>query len=502
MTARHTVCLQPIGVQHQVEHNTALRDILTNYGFEFPCNGKGTCGKCKIRLIAGNIETDKRHEDLLYQKKLSLEWRLACHSRITEDVTIYIDRSDCVVQTDSSYFNISPEEGYGIAIDLGSTTLAAQLVNLQNGYIEAEQTALNPQSTFGADIISRIAHAISSPAHSRQLTSLARQAIQHLIENLLVEHSYDIRKVVIVGNSVMHHLFCGIDVSPFAAYPYISSHNEMRRFTPQELSWDLPANCEITFLPNISHFVGSDILSGIEAVGMLGKEHYQALIDLGTNGEIAIGNRHKILCTSTAAGPAFEGVHISQGMRASTGAIYQIDETGKSIGVIGNVSPIGICGSGLIDAIHLFLKQGQIDYSGTLLTEDTDFLPICKGIGLTDKDIREYQLAKAAICTGIEILRRELNISMKDIEHIYITGGLGNYLNIEKAMNTGLLEIDCMEQVIKMSNSALLGARMFLFKEKQKNVTKILEVTQHCPLESHYDFQDIYCEKLFFSVGY
>ena len=189
-------------------------------------------------------------------------------------------------------------------------------------------------------------------------------------------------------------------------------------------------------------------------------------------------------------------------MRASTGAIYQIDETGKSIGVIGNVSPIGICGSGLIDAIHLFLKQGQIDYSGTLLTEDTDFLPICEGIGLTDKDIREYQLAKAAICTGIEILRRELNISMKDIEHIYITGGLGNYLNIEKAMNTGLLEIDCMEQVIKMSNSALLGARMFLFKEKQKNVTKILEVTQHCPLESHYDFQDIYCEKLFFSVGY
>lgn len=502
MIIRHTVCLQPIGVQHQVDHNTALRDILTNYGLDFPCNGKGTCGKCKIRLLAGNIETDNYHRDLLQQRKLSPEWRLACHSRITEDVTIYIDRSDCVVQTDNTYFNISPEDGYGIAVDLGSTTLAAQLVNLQNGHIEAEQTALNPQSAFGADIISRISHAISSPEHNRQLTSLARQAIQDLIKDIITGHINDLRKVVIVGNSVMHHLFCGIDVSPFAAYPYISSHNEMHRFTPQELGWDLPANCEITFLPNISHFVGSDILAGIEAIGMNSKERYQALIDLGTNGEIAIGNRHKILCTSTAAGPAFEGVHISQGMRASTGAIYQIDETGKSIDVIGNVTPTGICGSGLIDAIHLFLKQGKIDYSGTLLGENTDFLPICEGIGLTDKDIREYQLAKAAICTGFEILRRELNISMKDIEYIHITGGLGNYLNIEKAISTGLLEIDRMEQVIKVGNSALLGARMFLFEENQKDMTKILESTQHCPLESHHDFQDIYCEKLFFSLGY
>ena len=221
------------------------------------------------------------------------------------------------------------------------------------------------------------------------------------------------------------------------------------------------------------------------------------MIDFGFNGEIAIGNREKILCASTAAGPAFEGIHISQGMRASAGAIYQIDEHNNCPKIIGNGKAIGICGSGLVDAMYLFLKQRKIDTSGAI-TRGVPFLAVAGKIGITDKDIREFQLAKAAICTGIEILTKELNISIDDIEHLYIAGGLGNYLDIDKAIAIGLLEIKDKVKVIKVNNSALLGTRMFLFQNTIHDRTTILNIAQHCSLESHVNFQDIYCEKLFF----
>lgn len=493
----YKVKLEPIGKVCEVNSNTPLRDLIAEFSIEFPCGGNGLCGNCKVKLLAGDIKISEQHARILQKKQLSSEWRLACYSYITEDVTLYIHQCEHIIQTDQTIFSMQPESGYGIAIDLGSTTIVSQLVNLQNGHIEAVSTALNPQSIYGADIISRISYALSSQEHSIQLCQLIRNGIKKLIQEIIEKKPYEIRKVMISGNSVMYNLFCALDISSLAAYPFQSRENNIQEFTPQELNWPLPFECNIFFLPNISHFVGSDILSGIEAIQMHKKKRFQALIDLGTNGEIAIGNREKILCTSTAAGPAFEGLQISQGMRASTGAIYQIDENRNQIKVIGNSEAIGICGSGLVDAIHLFLKQKKIDYSGTIIG-DSHFLPIHGKIGLTDKDIREFQLAKAAICTGIEILTKELGISINDIEHFYISGGLGNYLDIDKAINVGLLEVKHKEQVRKMNNTALLGTRMFLFENTLHDRTTILSIAQHCSLEVHPSFQDIYCEKLFF----
>lgn len=495
---KHKVCLEPIHKELEVVHNTPLRDVLIDWGVEFPCGGRGFCGNCKVRILSGNIEMSDSHVALLNKKRLNTDWRLACLSRITEDVTIYVEQFQYIIQTDQTPFPIEPEEGDGIAVDVGSTTLVAQLMDLRNGKIKSVATSLNPQRQYGADIISRISYALASGEQASRLSWLSRNAIGDLIRELLPGHGHNVRKIVLVGNSVMHHLFCALDVRPLSVYPFQSPANDMQILRSDSLHWPLGTDCSIRFFPNMSHFVGSDILAGIEAVQMHKQDCFQVLMDLGTNGEIVVGNKERIMCTSTAAGPAFEGINISQGMKAATGAIYQVTENCQ-VKVIGNVSPVGICGSGLIDAIDLFLKQSYIDGSGAV-RDGGKYLPLCETVGLTDKDIREFQLAKSAIRTGLEILLTEMELSLDDIEHVYITGGLGSYLDIDKAIHVGLLDDKMRTKVVKLNNAALLGARMFLFDSTEQDWKSILQKSHYCTLESHPCFQDLFCSHLFFPM--
>ena len=497
-TMKHKVCLEPVHKELQVVHNTPLRDVLVDWGVEFPCGGRGFCGNCKVRIISGDIELNDLHIALLHKKKLGADWRLACLSRITEDVTLYLEQFHYLIQTDQTLFPIEPEKGYGIAVDLGSTTLVAQLIDLTTGTIKAVATALNPQRQYGADIISRISYALVSSEQAFRLSWLSRDAVGTLIKELLSGHEYEVCKVVLVGNSVMHHLFCALDVRPLSVFPFQSSVNALQILGSRALHWPLKEDCSIRFFPNISHFVGSDILAGIEAIRMHRQECFQALMDLGTNGEIVIGNKDRILCTSTAAGPAFEGINISQGMKAATGAICQVTEDGQ-VKVIGNVPPVGICGSGLIDAMDFFLGQGDVDSSGAV-KDGRKYLPLCDAVGLTDQDIREFQLAKSAVRTGLEILLAEMGLSLDDIEHVYVTGGLGNYLDVDKAINVGLFDEKMRTKVVKVSNAALLGAKMFLFDDTEEDWRSILRRTQYCALESHPCFQDLFCNNMFFPM--
>lgn len=498
---KHKVRIEPLGVEIEVDHETSLEDIVADYGIEFPCAGNGTCGNCKIKLLEGEIPLDQRHKELLAKKGLSHEWRLACFSRVTGDVTFYINPCEYMIEADNRTFEFVPEPGYGIAVDLGSTTIVSQLVNLQTGGVEAVCTDVNPQSRFGADIISRITFAMQSDENRWQLCQLVRECIYRQLTSLLARMC-EVRRVSIVGNTIMHHLFADLDVTPLAMSPFQSPHNEAKWFTPQDLDWTLlPAACVICFLPNISHFVGSDILAGIYAIDMQRQERYQILLDLGTNGEMVIGNRDRILCTSTAAGPAFEGINISQGMRASTGAIYKIEEAAEGslhCSVVGNRAAVGICGSGLVDAIYWLLKRNKVDYSGALTEIEARFVPLTNKVGLTDKDIREFQLAKAAICTGMQLLLNELGISIKDVEHVYLAGGLGTYLHPEHAISIGLLEISEKGQLVKVGNSALTGAKRLLFQGADQEVETLLATIEHCSLESKQAFQDVYFEKIFF----
>ena len=241
--------------------------------------------------------------------------------------------------------------------------------------------------------------------------------------------------------------------------------------------------------------MGSDILAGIAATQIFEQDNYSILIDLGTNGEIVIGNKVQIVCASTAAGPAFEGAKISQGMRATTGAISSVDFVDNKFvsHVIGNVPAKGICGSGLVDAMALLLDQGKIGMFGEINSGE-DVIELTPGVKLTQQDIREFQLAKAALATGVQVLLNQLNLSYNDIEKVYIAGGFGNFLNVKNLIRCGLIE--CKEEkIIKFGNTALIGAKMFLFKAE--DYTKnILQKTKHINLEGDPSFQDIYIEKM------
>lgn len=490
---KHTIRLHPLGKELKVNDQTPLTDLLHEFGTEFPCGGKGTCGKCRIRLLDGEIMVSDKQRERLDYFRLAPDERLACMSRCTGDLTLHIEQFDHLILADETTFEFVPGNGFGVAVDLGTSTIVAQLVDLATAGILAVETMVNPQVKFGADLISRIQSGLDG--HAAEMTSLIRAAIGGMISRMLEQHPVVPEKVVLVGNTVMQRIFSGSDLSPLSSYPFRVDDLGLKTFTPSELNWGFEVSGELAFYPGLGSFVGSDILAGIAATGLYKKEKYTILVDLGTNGEIAIGNRERILCTSTAAGPAFEGANLSMGMHAVTGAISSVSLVdGKIVPItIGNSQPRGICGSALIDAVAVLRKTGQIGLFGEIESGE-DWIPLSGKIGLTQKDIYEFILAKAAIATGIEILTGKLGAEESDIDEIYIAGGFGNYINTENLLNTGMIESSA-GKIHKMGNTALIGAKMFLF-ENDLPVQKILAKTTHINLEGTPDFQDIYISKM------
>ncbi len=490
-----TVHLVPVGKKIPARRGTCLIDILHEYGVEFPCGGKGSCGKCKVRLLDGELQVSENHSIQLDKLNLHGDWRLACQSYITGDVTLEVDQYKTLIQADETFFAFEPGSGLGVAVDLGTTTLVAQLVDLATGTVLAVETNLNPQKKYGSDLITRLEASLRLGGD--EMTGMIRAKIGEMIGLLLQDVREPLDEIVIVGNTVMQHFFCNYDITPLSYYPFESPAKDMAVFKPDELGWPDGLCNTVKFYPSIGSFVGSDILAGIMASGMYLKERYSVLIDLGTNGEIVIGNSSRILCASTAAGPAFEGARISMGMLATTGAIASVEDLGMGwrCSVIGNVEPVGICGSGLIDAVRLFLENGMLGAFGEILTGEREIV-LAEPVTITQKDIQEFQLAKAAIVTGIQILMRLLTINPGDIENVYISGGFGSYLNLENVKKTGMIDFP-VGKMHQLGNTALMGARMFLF-DGQKKAGQILSRTRHVNLESDPEFQDIFVENLAF----
>jgi uncharacterized 2Fe-2S/4Fe-4S cluster protein (DUF4445 family) len=493
MSKKVKIKLQPLGKLITVNTNTSLIDFLHEFGVEFPCGGKGTCGRCSIKLVQGVLQADTVQQQKLKKLGLGKEWRLACFCKAESDITIEISQFEDIILADNSTFNFSPGKGFGIALDVGTTTLVAQLLDLRTGHVLDVATALNPQIKFGSDLISRIQSCLDGKQNEMQM--LICQKTGEMILSLLEKHPVEISKVILVGNTAMHHIFSGLNVQPLSFYPFESSNLGMQQFSVEQLNWKLPSETEIRFYPSIGSFVGSDILAGIAATNMAEKENFSILIDLGTNGEIVLGNREKIICASTAAGPAFEGAKISQGMRAVTGAISSVQvENGKmNCHVIGNAAAKGLCGSGLIDSMAVLLQQEKIGMFGEINSGE-DKIELAPGVFLTQQDIREFQLAKAAIAAGLQILLNKFEITFNEVENVFIAGGFGNFLNLQHVIQTGLIETS-EEKIIKMGNTALIGAKMFLFEDKAF-IQKILTKTSHVNLEGDPNFQDIYIEKM------
>ena len=494
------ITLLPLGHQISVQRGTPLRDVLFPYGVEFPCGGNAICEGCKIKVVSGNLPLTQEQEMMLSRKEAKEGWRLACRCKADEDVTIELAQWEAKILSDESRFEFVPREGFGIAIDLGTTTLAAQLLDLKNGNVLAVETGLNDQGRFGADVMSRVFFAVTEQGQSA-LESAIRQQLGGLIEKLIASSKVDAARVldvVIVGNTVMHHLFCGLDVSPLGQYPFESPTIGLQSFEPAQLGWNGIPNAIVRFLPCLGSFVGSDILAGIMATNVHKSESLVGLIDLGTNGEIVIGNRDKLLFCSTAAGPAFEGSCISMGMRATTGAIVQVLGVNGAFScrVLGNVEPRGICGSGLVDAVAVGLSAQRIRWDGKVLDE-TGVFSLCPPVHLTQGDIRELQVAKAAIAAGVQILAKDIGATLEDISRIYLAGAFGNYIDRSNAFRIGLLPVP-PEKIQPAGNTALLGAKLALFQTDPEIYTNIKNLGTHVALNLDEQFQDIFINEMGF----
>lgn len=489
--------LLPLGKKLAVSKGIPLTDVLYEYGVEFPCAGKGTCGKCRVKLLKGDIPLSKKESKYLKFLEIPENYRLSCCVNIESNITLEVSPFETIFLADESDFDFTPCDGYGIAIDLGTTTIVAQLLDLEEGQVIDVKTALNPQIPYGSDIIARMGFAIQENGEE-VLQKLIREKIKELIESFQEDCLKETSKVVLVGNSVMYHIFCGFDLSSLAYYPFTSQRTEICILSSEELGLPLPANSEIVFLPPLGSFVGSDLMAGIVACKMHLSDKFIVLVDLGTNGEIVIGNKDKIVCSSTSAGPAFEGISISNGMRATTGAISSVKMRNNqiSVQVIGQERAKGICGSGLIDAIAIFLEHGLIDFTGAILSgEDKIFLT--DQVWISQKDIREFQLAKSAIASGVKLLLGSLNISAKEIGKVYLSGAFGNFLSHKNVRRVGLLAFPS-NRVTKLGNSALMGAKMFLFLDKEES-GKILSKTTHISLEASGEFQETFVDQMFFN---
>ena len=472
---------------------------------EKPCGGHGKCGKCKV--IAKGVLSAPTNDELkhLIADELAKGVRLACMTYAFGDceITTTSNKESSQIVTDGELpeFEISPTFAkYGIAVDVGSTTLAARLYGV-DGNILGSTSRINPQQEWGADVITRIEAALGGKA--ADLARAIREALNGIIYELSVIAKIDskeIDSVVITGNTVMLSLLTEQSVEPFSHAPFDAERlfGETVRAGELELSNLIPTT-PIYIPPCISAFVGADTTCAILATELCDGDTAM-MADIGTNGEMALWHGGRLTVCSTAAGPAFEGVGISMGMRGAVGAIDKVSiEDGELRShVIGNTEPVGICGSGLVDAVACMLDLEIVDESGSLEADEcTVQAPVC----LIPKDIRMLQLAKSAICAGIVTLIDSEGLSASDISTLYIAGGFGNYLNKESAAKIGLFPKDLVDNSVAVGNAALAGASMILLNvEIKERAEEIARCANTLDLSTNPVFSDQYMSGMMLSI--
>lgn len=418
---------------------------------------------------------------------------------------------------------------YGIALDLGTTTMVGYLLDLTTGRQLNTYAALNPQRIHGADVISRVDYTIQHETGLAELTQLVRGEINKMIayfsrENPTLPQS--IYQIVVVGNTIMLHLLAGLEVKKIAVSPYIPVVTRDFEYKATEVGIKINPRGRIKFLPMISGFVGADTVAAILASKLAEDTEISLLLDIGTNGEIVLGNREQILACSAAAGPAFEGTNIRYGMGGIPGAINQvwIDED-LSYTTIDGQPARGICGSGVVSLTAELVKAGLIDPSGRLKSpdelDDNALRPLKKrlctfdgqpaicvanrpegaaeDIYFTQQDVRETQLAKAAITAGLRLLLKEMGITFAKVKTLYLAGGFGNYIDPHAAVTIGLLPKELENRVVPIGNGAGVGAKMVLLSRDYLQKSREIQAkTKYLELSTRSDFQNLFIESLTF----
>ncbi|MGB7116055.1 MAG: ASKHA domain-containing protein [Anaerolineales bacterium] len=502
-----------------IEQGGILGEAIVTSGLplEQPCAGKGTCGLCKVLIEKGASPPDKIELQYLTAGELSINTRLACRTRVQENLEVLLTPiliySDKVFRASNRY-----KKGklpLGLAIDLGSTTVAAFLTTLDNGEVCKGGAALNQQSIYGADVISRLAAARRDPTTYERLHNLALSSINQAIDALRLSSRIrnQVEEVIIVGNVVMHHLIAKFPLDTIAVNPFQPYKKESILDAGSLLGGIFPASVRVRMPPLIGGFVGSDALACLAFFGFEKPPGPMAVIDLGTNGEVMITDGKRILTASTAAGPAFEGVMISCGTRAVDGGIVKVKIDGENIlfETIGNEAPVGLTGSGLLSLVDELRRGGVIEPNGRISSEppilanriDIDQHGVRRiqlteddNLWLTQWDIRELQKAKGAIRATIDTLMSRINLSPDDLERVILTGSFGGQVDISAAIGLGLIPPVISEVVESVPNGAGMGAAMFLSDEGFALGEKLAIYTQQVDLEKDPMFINRYIQSM------
>lgn len=422
-----------------VPEGSNLLSVLREHAYvvNATCGGSGRCKKCVV-----NVNGDPK---------------LSCQTIITEDIVVeFADdrRASKQILMDSSATH------YRIAIDIGTTTLAGYLIDLDNGKVVATNSLYNPQISYGADVISRIKHCSlgSLPALHRVIIKVINEMVTDLLPNQRPEH------LILSGNTVMLHILMNEDPTSMGRSPYIAPFLSSKEFSGDLLKINAK---KVILLPSISSFIGADIVAGCLYIGLLQEKKNVLFIDLGTNGEMVLKANDTYYGTSTAAGPAFEGANIEKGLGGVKGAISAVSyEKTLMIETISG-TPEGICGSGLIDIIALLRREQMLDETGLLVTNQEsqlvhrlidDKFYVTDTVYITQKDIREFQLAKSAIVSGIMVLLDQAQIKLSSLAQVYIAGGFGFHMNKKSAIAVGLLPVQLEDKIRIVGNSSGLGS--------------------------------------------
>ena len=517
----------------------AQESILAAYqrqigGASAVCGGRGTCGKCKIRVLEGELPVTDSDKNCFRERELEEGYRLSCRAFPKTDCMIEVCFAD---ETEFEALNTFAEmtgsetaviasggsaaaeaaqniRRAGIAIDIGTTTLAAQMIDLSDGSTLASASCMNHQRAFGADVISRIE--ASAAGKGQKLQKLIRKDLQKLILLLLKQARFpaaQVEKIIISGNTTMGHLLMGYSCETLGVYPFTpvnigtiqGSFAEL--IGKEHMGMEAP-DCMVWLLPGISAYVGGDIVSGLYAQRFEQQEKICLLVDLGTNGEMAIGNKDRIMVTSAAAGPAFEGGSISCGTGSIPGAITHVkigEDKRAHVETIQGKMPVGICGTGVIEIAAELLKAGLMEASG-LLHEDyfeegypVVITPEGEEIWFTQKDVREVQLAKSAVRAGVETLIRRYGVSCDEINYVYLAGGMGFSLDREAAVTIGLLPESLKEKIAAAGNSSLAGAvRALRDPFWMRTLEKLTTVSKETHLANDPDFHEFYLTHMMF----
>jgi uncharacterized 2Fe-2S/4Fe-4S cluster protein (DUF4445 family) len=395
------------------------------------------------------------------------------------------------------------EQCYGLAVDLGTTTIVVELVDLVSGRIVGTAAGLNAQSRFGADVLSRIAASQHEPEDLEGLRKSAVDSVNALVGDLSRRHKVAaelIYEAVLAGNTAMNHLFLGLSVRTLAVAPYHAVFSALRPLPAAEAGLRIHPRGRLYIAPNIKSFIGGDISAGLSAIDLESRSGHFLFVDLGTNGELVLKKGKRFAGTSTAAGPAFEGMAISCGMLALPGAIHQAGVSGGRLTfkTISGLPARGVCGTGLIDLVSAFLKTGALTPGGRILVPARE-LAITKKLSLTQKDVRELQLAAAAVKTGIHMLLDSCGLVPHDLAGIFVAGAFGSYLNISNAVRLGILPRLPRGKIFFIGNSSLAGARALLLSRRERRRCEQLAAgVRHLNLAQNEEFQKIFIQSLKF----